>query len=76
MMLMGENSRVVVDRVKEKMAQVEDTLPPKASSIDTYYDRTELIRRTIRTVAKNLTEGWPAGRSSCCCSCSGTSGAV
>lgn len=56
MMLMGENSRVVVDRVKEKMAQIEDTLP-EGVVIDTYYDRTELIRRTIRTVAKNLTEG-------------------
>lgn len=56
MMLMGENSRVVVDRVKEKLAQIEDTLP-EGVVIDTYYDRTELVRRTIHTVAKNLTEG-------------------
>lgn len=56
MMLMGENSRVVVDQVKEKIAQIEATLP-EGVTIDTYYDRTELVRRTIYTVAKNLTEG-------------------
>ena len=56
MMLIGENSRVVVDQVKDKIAQVEKTLPPGVS-IDPFYDRTELIRRTIKTVAKNLTEG-------------------
>ena len=56
MMLIGENSRVVVDQVKEKIAQIEKTLPPGVT-IDTFYDRTDLVRRTIRTVAKNLIEG-------------------
>ena len=56
LMLMGENSRVVVDRVKEKMDQIESTLPDGVT-IDTYYDRTDLVRRTIKTVAKNLGEG-------------------
>ncbi len=56
MMLVGENSRIVVDRVKEKIAQVEKTLP-QGVTIDPFYDRTELVRRTIRTVATNLTEG-------------------
>jgi cobalt-zinc-cadmium resistance protein CzcA len=56
MMLLGENSRVVVDRVKERIAQVERTLP-QGVTIDTYYDRTELVRRTIHTVGKNLLEG-------------------
>ncbi len=56
MMLIGENSRAVVDRVKTKIAQVEKTLP-EGVTIDTFYDRTELVRRTIRTVAKNLSEG-------------------
>lgn len=56
MMLMGENSRVVVDRVKEKVAEVSKTLP-KGVTIDTFYDRTDLVRRTIHTVAKNLIEG-------------------
>ncbi len=56
MMLIGENSRVVVDRVKDKIAQVEKTLPPGVT-IDPFYDRTELVRRTINTVVKNLSEG-------------------
>ena len=56
MMLIGENSRVVVDEVKEKIAQIEKTLPAGVT-IDTFYDRTDLVRRTIRTVARNLTEG-------------------
>lgn len=56
MMLMGENSRVVVDRVKEEIDRIEATLPDGVV-IDTYYDRTELVRRTIHTVAKNLGEG-------------------
>ncbi len=56
MMLMGESSRAVVDRVKDKIAQIEKTLP-EGITIDTYYDRTELVQRTIRTVAKNLLEG-------------------
>jgi cobalt-zinc-cadmium resistance protein CzcA len=56
MMLIGENSRVVVDQVKEKIAQVETTLPPGVT-IDPFYDRTELVKRTVRTVATNLGEG-------------------
>ena len=56
MMLVGENGRIVVDRVKDKIAEIEDSLPPGVY-IDTFYDRTLLIRRTIRTVIKNLSEG-------------------
>ncbi len=56
MMLMGENSRVVVDRVTERVEGIKKTLP-KGVTIDTFYDRTELVRRTIHTVAKNLIEG-------------------
>ncbi len=56
MMLMGSNSRVVVDRVNEKMERLKKTLP-EGLTIDTFYDRTELVRKTIRTVAENLAEG-------------------
>jgi len=56
MMLIGENSRVVVDRVKRKIEEIAKSLPPRVT-IDPYYDRTELVRSTIRTVAKNLGEG-------------------
>jgi len=56
MMLIGENSRTVVNRVKEKVGEIKKSLPPGVV-IDTYYDRTELVRKTIRTVTKNLGEG-------------------
>jgi cobalt-zinc-cadmium resistance protein CzcA len=56
MMLMGENSRVVSNRVKEKIGQIEKSLP-EGVTISTFYNRTELVDRTIKTVAKNLAEG-------------------
>ena len=56
MMLKGENSRTVVDRVKERVEQVKKTLPQGVQLIP-FYDRTELVDRTIWTVAKNLVEG-------------------
>jgi len=56
MMLIGENARVVVDRVKASLGQIEKSLPAGVS-IDVFYDRTDLIQRTIKTVIKNLAEG-------------------
>ena len=56
MMLIGENSRVVVERVKARLAEIEKSLPPGVE-IDTFYDRTELVQNTISTVQKNLAEG-------------------
>jgi len=56
MLLIGENARTVVDRVKAKVEQIQKTLP-KGVVIDTFYDRTDLVRKTIATVVKNLTEG-------------------
>jgi cobalt-zinc-cadmium resistance protein CzcA len=56
MMLLGENSRVVVDRVKQRLAEIQRTLPADVR-IEPFYDRTDLVRRTIRTVSRNLVEG-------------------
>lgn len=56
MMRMGSNSRAVVQDVKEKIKQISRSLPDDVR-IRPYYDRTELIDRTIRTVRKNLLEG-------------------
>ena len=56
MMLIGENSRVVVDRVKAKLAHIQKTLP-RGVRIVPLYDRTDLVRRTINTVSRNLIEG-------------------
>ncbi|HEY7180700.1 MAG TPA: CusA/CzcA family heavy metal efflux RND transporter, partial [Blastocatellia bacterium] len=56
MMLKGENSRAVVNRVKERIEQVRKTLP-KGVELVPFYDRTELVDRTIKTVIANLAEG-------------------
>jgi heavy metal efflux system protein len=56
MMLKGENSRTTVEHVKERIEQVRKSLP-KGVNIESYYDRTELIDRTIHTASKNLIEG-------------------
>jgi cobalt-zinc-cadmium resistance protein CzcA len=56
MMLIGENSRVVVERVKKKIAEMAPRLPAGVE-IRPYYDRASLITRTISTVVRNLVEG-------------------
>ena len=56
MMLKGENSREVVDRSKERVAQIKKTLPPGVELVP-FYDRSELVERTIHTVESNLVEG-------------------
>jgi heavy metal efflux system protein len=56
MMLKGENSRMVVNAVKERVEQVKKTLPAGVELVP-FYDRTELIDRAIATVERNLVEG-------------------
>ena len=55
-MLAGENTRLVAEAVKEKLAIVQEKLPPGVV-IRPLYDRSELVNRTIRTVETNLAEG-------------------
>ncbi len=55
MMLMGANSGEVVTRAKETLKDVQKSLP-KGITIKPYYDRTELVHRTTRTVGVNLAE--------------------
>ncbi len=56
MMLVGANGREVVENVKARVHQVSPSLP-EGVRIDVFYDRAELVNRTIHTVAKNLAEG-------------------
>lgn len=56
MMLIGENSREVVERVKERIDEIMPTLP-EGVTIDVVYDRAHLIERTLETVLHNLVEG-------------------
>ena len=56
LMLLGENSRAVAGRVDERVGELAASLP-EGITIDTYYDRSDLVGRTLRTVATNLAEG-------------------
>lgn len=56
MMLKGENSRKVIERVKQKVEEINKTLPPHVK-IHAYYDQTDLVNKTITTVKTNLIEG-------------------
>jgi cobalt-zinc-cadmium resistance protein CzcA len=56
MMLRGENSRKVVQHAREKIAEIQPTLPPGVE-LEIIYDRSHLIARTLHTVVKNLLEG-------------------
>jgi cobalt-zinc-cadmium resistance protein CzcA len=56
MMLMGANAREVSRDVGAKLEEIRPTLPDGVT-VEVFYDRTDLIDRTIRTVATNLIEG-------------------
>lgn len=56
MMVFGGNSRTVVHAAKERIAEMNRTLPPGVR-LEVTYDRAELIERTLHTVEKNLLEG-------------------
>ncbi|MGE3537808.1 MAG: efflux RND transporter permease subunit [Candidatus Tectimicrobiota bacterium] len=56
MMLAGENSREVAERVKTRIAEIQTKLP-EGVEIQLQYDRSQLIDRTVRTVKANLFEG-------------------
>ncbi|MFA4870601.1 MAG: CusA/CzcA family heavy metal efflux RND transporter [Pedobacter sp.] len=56
LMLKGENFNEVIKNVKERIEQIQKTLP-EGVVIEPYMDRTELVGRSISTVQKNLIEG-------------------
>jgi len=56
LMLKGANSAKVVAAVKERMKDVQKSLP-KDIQIKPFLDRSNLIERTTSTIARNLTEG-------------------
>jgi cobalt-zinc-cadmium resistance protein CzcA len=56
MMLMGENSQEVAQRVGKKLEEIATSLPNGVVT-NAVYDRTTLVERTIKTVEKNLVEG-------------------
>ncbi len=56
MMLTGGNSRVVAREVAQKLARIQEKLPP-GIEVRTLYNRSDLVSRTVHTVETNLFEG-------------------
>ena len=56
LMLKGENFQKVIGRVKERMAQIQQSLP-EGIIIEPFIDRTQLVDRVTHTIARNLIEG-------------------
>jgi heavy metal efflux system protein len=56
MLLIGENSRTVAQRVAAKLKEIGRSLPDGVIA-HTVYDRTRLVEATVATVEKNLVEG-------------------
>ncbi|HEY1080823.1 MAG TPA: CusA/CzcA family heavy metal efflux RND transporter [Prosthecobacter sp.] len=51
----GENAKAVIERIKDKIAQIAPSLPPGVT-IKPFYDRSELIDNTIGTLKHALVE--------------------
>ncbi len=56
MMRRGENSREVVRRIRERVTEINRLLPERVQ-VAPYYDQTDLVAGTLRTVRTNLLEG-------------------
>lgn len=56
MMLKDANTQEVVQLVKERITQIEKTLP-EGVAIEPFIDRTKLIDKTVSTIQTNLVEG-------------------
>lgn len=51
----GENAQTVIERVKDRMAELQKGLPPEVT-IETAYDRTDLISKAIKTLRDAIIE--------------------
>lgn len=56
MMLKGANSNKVIKNIKERIVQIQKTLP-EGVVIEPFLDRTKMVNNAIGTVTKNLLEG-------------------
>ncbi len=57
LMRRGDNPSRVLDRVRERVDELNGRILPKGTRVNPFYDRTELVDTTLKTVGKNLLEG-------------------
>jgi len=53
----GENPAEVLDKIRDKIKELNTSILPKGVKIDTFYDRTNLMDYCTETVIHNLCEG-------------------
>lgn len=53
----GENPKEVLGRIKEKIAELNDRILPSDVTMETFYDRDNLMNYTTSTVMHNMLEG-------------------
>ena len=52
----NENTKQVIQRIKDKVVQINRSLPEGVQIVD-YYDQSDLIDHSIHTVTESLIEG-------------------
>src|SRR3954468_18926889 len=52
----NENTKQVIERIKEKVVEINKALPPGVTVVD-FYDQAELVDNSIHTVVESLIEG-------------------
>jgi len=57
LMRRGENPSAVLKRVRAAVQDIDHRLAPDGVKLDPFYDRTDLVGTTLRTVGRNLLEG-------------------
>lgn len=57
LMRRGENPSIVLERLKEQIAQINSRLADDGAEVSAFYDRSELVDATLETVGHNLLEG-------------------
>lgn len=56
-MLRGENPAEVIERLNEKLNELNERILPEDVRIEPFMDRSKLVNTTVRTVLKNMLEG-------------------
>lgn len=57
LMRRGENPTRVLEKLRTKVEELNSRVLPSGTKIDVFYDRTELVDKTLQTVVRNLVEG-------------------
>jgi cobalt-zinc-cadmium resistance protein CzcA len=53
----GENPSIVLDGIHAKVAELNQKILPEGMKLEVFYDRSELVERTLSTVQHNLLHG-------------------